>query len=188
MTVSSQEPTGGKPLKETAEARAGRRIISALIDSTNIEVLSYHPTSSKAYETDLIRIPKRIGAARTKERYHVDIIAASPDTLWLIELKGQSAESDLDVKKLKEICNTYSVDELVDIILRRQTTSQSTLKEIRHIQMCLGVETHNAQIPPDVLVLCAPNDHDFKVCVNSENPFLLHLATSVFGKTQGDPP
>lgn len=135
--------------EETCETRVGNRLVVWLQQQSGIRVLSYHPTSAKAYESELIRIPKlEADGTRTKERYHVDIISLSDKTLWLVELKCKLSESGDDIQKLREIQERYTLKQLCTLIGSRLTTvTASVLDDITSIELGLGVEVLDSPLP-----------------------------------------
>jgi hypothetical protein len=138
----------------TCEDNVGLRLKTLLFDSNNVIILSYHPPDGKAYETDLIRIPKRgIRDTAVRDRYHVDLIFIVGNCLVLVELKCHLSESGDDIVKLREIRETYSLPELTRLISARLTTvPANVVNKIERLVLALGVETINANIPSEFAV------------------------------------
>ena len=138
----------------TCEDNVGLRLKNHLFQNPNTTVLSYHPPNGKAYETDLIRIPKRgVRETAVRDRYHIDLIFVANDCLVLVELKCHLSESGDDIEKLREIRNTYTLPDLLRIIGARLTTTPvELLHNIRHLVLALGVETIDREIPQDFVV------------------------------------
>lgn len=138
----------------TCEDNVGLRLKALLFGNGNTIVLSYHPPNGKAYETDLIRIPKRgIRNEAIRDRYHIDLIYIVGDCLILAELKCHLSESGDDIVKLREIRDTYPLPDLLRLISARLTTVPAdVVNKVRRLVLALGVESVNAQIPPDFAV------------------------------------
>ncbi len=155
----------------TCEDNVGLRLKNSLFKNSDVVVLSYHPPNGKAYETDLIRIPKR-GVRRTaiRDRYHIDLIFIVNDCLVLVELKCYLSESDDDIDKLREIRDTYALAELLSIIGARLTTvSDEVLENVRRLVLALGVESINREIPPEFVVFEA-QETDLNIFYGDEVP------------------
>lgn len=138
----------------TCETRVGAGLVSWLLQQPNTVILSYHPTSSKAYETELIRIPK-LGSdgLRTRNRSHIDVVFVSNSTLWLTELKCKLSESDDDIAKLLEIRQDYTLLHLKRLISNRLTTfSPELLENVVDLRLGLGVEVIDTTIRGDFTV------------------------------------
>ena len=72
----------------TCETRVGNRLVAWLAKQPDTTIVSFHPTSAKAYQSELIRIPKlTTDGKRTKMRYHIDVIYISGQTLWLVGIE-----------------------------------------------------------------------------------------------------
>jgi|ERR1041385_1716001 hypothetical protein len=138
----------------TCEDNVGLRLKAALFQNPNTVVLSYHPPNGKAYETDLIRIPKRgLRKSAVRDRYHIDLIFIVGDSLVLVELKCNLSESSDDINKLREIKDTYPLEDLKRLIAARLTTvSTDVLDNINDIVIALGVEIINSEVPNDFVV------------------------------------
>jgi hypothetical protein len=139
---------------ETCETRVGNRLVNWLQLQPQFTVLSYHPTSAKAYQTELIRIPRLdANGTRTKERYHVDVIFLTSTALWLVELKCRTSESIFDIAKLREIRTRYTLPRLLSLIRSRLTSAEpELLSTVQHLYIALGVEFVDACVPDDVSV------------------------------------
>lgn len=138
----------------TCETRVGNHLILWLQKQPEIAIISYHPTSAKAYQTELIRIPKlTVDGKRTKERYHIDLIFISRQTLWLVELKCKLSESLDDIAKLLEIQQRYTTEQLRSIILSRLTAVEpEKLNTVSSLVLSLGVEIVDTPIPENFKV------------------------------------
>lgn len=140
----------------TCEDRVGLFLYDHLAQNSNVTIISYHPPDGKAYATDLIRIPKKknqsgIGA---RDRYHVDVIFVVSNFLVLVELKCSLNESEQDILKLREIRDTYSLQELISIITKRLTTaSPDLLENIEELVLALGYENSpdNLRLPSEFI-------------------------------------
>jgi hypothetical protein len=133
----------------TCEDRVGLGLYKHLANDRNVTLISYHPPDGKAYATDLIRIPKKAKTvnATTRDRYHVDVIFTISNYLVLVELKCSLAESEQDIAKLREIRDTYTLQELISIISRRLTTADpQILENISELVLALGVENSSPNV------------------------------------------
>lgn len=118
------------------------------------QIVSFHPPSGKAYGSDLVRIPRRSGGDRTRERYHVDVVVAEGEFLLLLELKCRLSESDADVAKLRDIRESYAITELLELI-RRRTTTSADLSGVRKLVLGLGYEVQDqVEVPEDFVTFC----------------------------------
>ena len=161
----------------TKEDRVGDAMLKYLHNRSDIEIISFHPTSGKAYQTDTIRFKVQRNGTATSTRYHVDMILVVGDLLLLIEFKGTSAESTNDVTKLRDLRETYSLQEFIRIISRRLSLSNSSIGQVTELVLAIGVEDHNAHVPDDVAVFVALDEHVTLEC----SPSLRSRLSPYFG-------
>ncbi len=91
----------------TLEAIASEMLFDAAFSSESCKVLSWHPPDSKAYFTRLLYLPWE------GKRVHIDLILQAQETLYLVEVKGNLHDSEIDVIKLSELIKTFTVAEMV---------------------------------------------------------------------------
>ena len=129
------------------ETKIGEQLVEWLNTKTDAQVLSFHPPSSKAYASDLIRIPKlNSDGSRSRSRNHVDVIFITAHELWLVELKGRYSESADDISKLAEIKGSYSDKELIIFISNRVTVPlKYDLSQIDRVVTAIGVSKIDAE-------------------------------------------
>jgi hypothetical protein len=166
----------------TCEDRVGLVLYKYLAENKKATLISYHPPDGKAYATDLMRIPKKnkIAGSATRDRYHVDIIFIISNYLVLVELKCSLAESEHDISKLREIRDTYSLQELISIISRRLTTSNpKILENINQLVLALGYENSSANIElPSEFICFKVIDGDVSIQYGDNIP--LAIKTQIF--------
>lgn len=142
---------------------------------SDARVLSAHPPSGKAYDTDLIRIPSR---RQNAGRYHVDVIFTCRDLLFLLELKGRSSECDGDVKKLRAILSDHDLSSLLAILRRRISVDNVNWDDIQAVVPAVGVAILTVPLPKDIVAIVTPVcttqgrvlcDPDHRLCVVIEN-------------------
>lgn len=141
--------------------------IRCFLDKGNANVISGHPPSSKAYDTDLVRLP---APGRHAGRYHIDIIFAINGLLVLTELKGKSSESFSDIEKLRDIIGSYSRAELVRLIRIRTNRKDIDWSAIDKIIPAIGVEFCDTIYPDDFVTIIAGSDETIKFCVGNSVP------------------
>lgn len=131
-----------------------QRIRDSLVAIENATLISLHPPSGKAYESDLIRFPVFEGEVRTRKRMHVDIIFAHSGSLYLLELKPASTQSAEDIRKLERLRDEVGLGEMLRIIGRRVDSSLTKkLEEVRSLVIGLGVGKHDSPTPPGFIVI-----------------------------------
>jgi hypothetical protein len=135
-------------------------LVDYLMGFPEVQILSYHPTSAKAYQSEIIRISRKLpNGKRTRDRYHVDLIFVYRDELWLTELKCSLSESWGDIAKLNDIASSYTLEELKALIAGRLTCiSPAALKGIRRLVLSLGVMNIDSSIPEEFVVFQARED------------------------------
>jgi hypothetical protein len=139
------------------ETKIGEQLVGWLNTKTDAQILSFHPPSSKAYASDLIRIPKlNADGSRSRSRNHVDVVFITAHELWLVELKGKYSESADDILKLAEIKSSYSDKELITFISNRVTVPLTyDLNHINEVVTAIGVSkidvAYNNEIPVFVI-------------------------------------
>lgn len=138
----------------SAEDRVCYRLLDFYTSLPEIEVHSYHPPSSKGYQGGLVRIPKREGGVRTRDRYHVDFIFQIDGVLVLQELKGKASELESDILKLNEILSQYSVPELTAIIAARVPKGE-LLSQVKTVIPAVGYEVKDAVLPEHIVQFIA---------------------------------
>lgn len=111
-----------------------------------VVIHSWHPPSGKTYEGALVRIPRIVDGIRTRERYHIDFIIQVGDILILQELKGSATETTADVAKLREIIQTYSLEQLIRV-LRPRVTGQNALNNVTTLLPSIA---HAPPVPHDI--------------------------------------
>jgi hypothetical protein len=138
----------------TCEDRVAEALFNWFKNRRKCQIISYHPPSSKAYRTDLVRIPKRANKVQTRERYHVDVVVTESEYLFLIELKCRLSESDDDIAKLYDIAHSYMLGELLELIKRRATIPID-LTKVRQLVLGLGFENFDQpNAPNDFITFC----------------------------------
>ena len=142
---------------QTCENKVGSILVDYLSGLPEVQILSYHPTSAKAYQSEIIRISRKLpDGKRTRDRYHVDLIFVYNEELWLTELKCNLSESSGDIEKLADIASSYTLEELTALIAGRLTSISPTfLKRIRRLVLSLGVMNVDSQIPEGFVVFRA---------------------------------
>ncbi len=145
---------------QTCENRVGSMLVDYLSGFPEVQILSYHPTSAKAYQSEIIRISRRLpNGTRTRDRYHVDLIFVYGEELWLTELKCNLSESWGDIEKLTDIASSYTLEELTTIIAGRLTSIFPVdLKRIERLVLSLGVMNIDSRIPEGFVVFRARED------------------------------
>lgn len=104
-----------------------------------------------------IRNKDRVGIG-SKGSYKIDLIFLQKDILFLIELKPQYNQGDID--KLNEI-TTQRVNDLFDALEERCDLNR---KDIRRIVKCIGVGTlNNHTLPIDFLGFVVKGEDDIKI-------------------------
>ncbi len=104
-----------------------------------------------------IRNKNRIGIG-SKGSYKIDLIFLRKDILFLIELKPQYNQGDID--KLNEI-TTQRVDDLLDALEERCHLNR---KDIRQIIKCIGVGTlNNHTLSTDLLGFIVKGEDDIEI-------------------------
>lgn len=97
----------------TDEALASEALFDTLFPLSRCKVHSWHPPDSKPYFTRLLYLPK------DGKRYHIDLIVQVDRRLYLIEVKGDLSDSDVDYTKLIELIREFSVTEMVSLFQRQ---------------------------------------------------------------------
>lgn len=139
---------------ESCEDRVAIALYEWLSQIPNTRVVSFHPPSGKAYDSDLLRIPKRVGRMRTRERYHVDVVFINCGVLFLIELKCRLSECDHDILKLREIRDSNGLKGILELIQKR-STGDNCMKDITDLVLGLGFEIADSEsIPPEFITFC----------------------------------
>jgi len=115
-----------------------------------INIISAHPPSGKAYDTDLIRLPAK---NRNSGRYHIDVIFESEGVLCLTEIKGSTGESADDIIKLRAIVNEYTRLELIKLIRKRSCLETVDWDNINFIVPVIGAAIGGVQCPHDFVFL-----------------------------------
>lgn len=126
----------------SCETIVGEKLVSWLSLNTSAQILSFHPPSSKAYSSDLIRIPKlSLGGFQSRDRNHVDIVFLTARNLWFVELKCAFSESVEDMRKLKSLKSSFTKEQIVQIIKNRITVPFSyPVEAIKDIRIAIGVK------------------------------------------------
>ena len=136
----------------TCETLVGEKLVEWLTKQ-NAQVLSFHPPSSKAYTSDLIRIPKlNRDGTRSRDRNHIDVVFLTENNVWLVELKCRYSESTDDINKLNEVKNSYSNSEIIELIKGRITVPiKYDLDSVKNVVTAIGVKLmdkpHNNEMP-----------------------------------------
>ncbi len=127
----------------SCETVVGEKLVAWLNYATEAQVLSFHPPSSKAYASDLIRIPKlNDDGSRSRDRNHIDVVFLTATKLWLVELKCKYSESGDDIQKLRDIKASYSNQELIQFIQNRLTVPlKFNLANVNEVVAAIGVKT-----------------------------------------------
>lgn len=154
----------------SCETRVGEKLISFLSKQNTVDIISFHPPSSKSYQSDLIRIPKiNQDGSRSRDRYHIDVIFISQNRLWLVELKCKLSESNADIKKLRELISAYTFDELRGFIQSRITIfPKNDLNKVDKIVLALGVEVVDEEIEKDFVVIKVTEDINLLNCLQED--------------------
>lgn len=167
----------------TPEARVYERLRDRLLRHPEIHLVSLHPPSGKSYDTDLIRFPVFRNGVRTRERSHVDVVFVWKETLFLIELKGNSSESLEDTAKLRELRDQIGIEELLQIIAKRyRALAWNSLRPIKTLVLGLGVEKHEGPTAPDFVVIVVQQNiigHAGTSVSDSGKEFLRNFCDSV---------
>jgi hypothetical protein len=137
----------------SCETIVGEKLVDWIKTNTEAQILSFHPPSSKAYGSDLIRFPKlNSDGSRSRSRNHVDVVFITLSELWLVELKCKYSESSDDVAKLEELKGSYSDVELIKFISNRVTVPlKHDLSKIHKVIIAIGVQKvdteYNDEVP-----------------------------------------
>ncbi|MCE9608500.1 MAG: hypothetical protein K8U03_26750 [Planctomycetia bacterium] len=150
----------------TLEDEAYQRLVDRL-NERRITVISAHPPSGKAYDSELVRIPAK---ERNSGRYHADIIFVIDTVLFICELKGKSSESTSDVAKLRGIIADYTVAELVSFIRKRTNVATVNWAAITKVVGLIGVVVGDASLPDDIVSIVASAPAEFEVDVGNTLP------------------
>jgi hypothetical protein len=133
----------------TEEDLAFERIMDRL-RIKRVTVLSAHPPSGKAYDTELIRIPAR---AKHAGRYHLDAIFVLDEFLFLMELKGRLSESSHDITKLQGLLSEYSLADILKFVRKRVNRADVPWETIKQVVPSLGCILCDCSLPADFVVV-----------------------------------
>lgn len=144
----------------SCETVVGEKLVDWLKAHTEAQILSFHPPSSKAYASDLVRIPKlNADGTRSRSRNHVDVVFANSTELWLVELKCKYSESSDDISKLNELKASYTDTGLINLIANRITVPMKyDLRSIKKVIPAIGVRTIDAQYGDEMPVFVVDED------------------------------
>jgi hypothetical protein len=119
----------------------------------NVEIISFHPPSGKAYETPLVRFPVLENLGIASKRRHLDFSIRCGRFLILQELKGDAASSFDDQIKLIALQRELGIAGIVKTIARRIPiiTAQPT---INRLILSLGFSICNQTITSPFSVFC----------------------------------
>lgn len=132
----------------TCEDRVAELLYGWFENRKSCQIVSFHPPSGKAYSSDLVRISRRSRGNRTSDRYHVDVVVVEGEFLLLLELKCRLSEAGEDVAKLRDIRDSYTVTELLELI-RRRTTTSADLSGVRRLVLGVGYEIQDQEEGPE---------------------------------------
>ena len=82
----------------TAEDHVAYSLREFYLSFPQVDIISFHPPSGKAYETHLIRFPVLENLGMAAKRRHLDFIVRCGRFLVLQELKGDAASSAADLR------------------------------------------------------------------------------------------
>jgi len=150
----------------TLEDLAYERIVNRLSEK-RVLILSAHPPSGKAYDTELIRIPAR---NRHAGRYHIDLIFIIEPFLFLMELKGKTSESSDDVAKLQKLFADYDLPELLKVIRKRVNRTDVKWCQVKQAVPVIGATIADAAIPSDFVLVSATDDNAISLIVGEAVP------------------
>lgn len=130
------------------------RLRAKLTNQKNVQIISLHPPSGKAYETALVGFPIFDQGTRTRGRSHVDTIFISSQALFLLELKCFSHESADDIEKLRRIRDQLGLTCVIEVISKRvPDIGSDRLNMIQELILGLAVEHHDTELPEDFIIL-----------------------------------
>jgi hypothetical protein len=98
-----------------------------------------------------VRISRRVGGLPTRDRYHVDVVFVGGQFLFLIELKCRLSEGAADIIKLQDIKASYTLEELLNLIVRRATVPLD-LSSVQHLVLGLGFEVFDRPSIPSEFI------------------------------------
>ena len=138
----------------TAEDHVAYALRSFYLALPNVEIISFHPPSGKAYETPLVRFPVLKNSAIASKRRHLDFIVRCGRFLILQELKGDAASTRDDQVKLLALQNELGITGVVKTIAKRNPSITKS-PAIDRLVLSLGFLGQNKEIPPPFSVFRA---------------------------------